>query len=92
MSSEVTQFNLYTGDEIYRNIYERYHLRKQQDGNYTDVYSGKLYQHHVTTGFLNNWHNISFTLNTDGIPVFRSSNFSFWPLYLMINELSFHLR
>ena len=26
-------------------------------------------------------------LDTDGVPVFRSSNFQLWPLYLVINEL-----
>ena len=31
--------------------------------------------------------NISFTWNTDGVPFFTSSNFSLWPLYLVINEL-----
>ncbi len=39
-------------------------------------------------GFLADKHNISFMWNTDGIPVFRSSKFSIWPLYFRINELS----
>ncbi|XP_070537248.1 uncharacterized protein [Ptychodera flava] len=30
--------------------------------------------------------------NTDGVPVFKSSSFSLWPLYLMVNELPFHER
>ena len=58
----------------------------------TDVYSGKLYQHQVASGFLINRNNISFTLNTDGIPVFKSSNVSLWPIYLIINELPFNMR
>ena len=32
---------------------------------------------------------ISVIFNTDGIPVFRSSGFSFWPL---INELPYRMR
>ena len=80
------------GDDIYDIIKERFHLRKSQDDSYTDVYSGKLYQQHVASGFLSNKNNISFTLNTDGIPVFKSSNFSFWPIYLTINELPFNMR
>ena len=31
--------------------------------------------------------NISFVLNTDGVPIFKSSKTSIWPIYLMINEL-----
>ena len=30
--------------------------------------------------------------NTDGVPIFKSSGFSIWPIFLMINELPFHLR
>ncbi|XP_063425300.1 uncharacterized protein LOC134708578 [Mytilus trossulus] len=36
--------------------------------------------------------NISFTWNTDGIPVFKSSKFSLWPFYLVINELPYKQR
>ena len=60
----------YSGDETYHIINERYHLRRSEDDIYTDVYSGKLYQHQVASGFLINRNIISFTLNTDGIPVF----------------------
>jgi len=35
---------------------------------------------------------VTLTLNTDGIPVFKSSGYSFWPLYLTLNELPFKLR
>jgi len=35
---------------------------------------------------------VTFTLNTDGIPVFKSSGYSFWPLYLTLNELPYKLR
>jgi len=67
-------------------------LKEAFDGVYSDIYSGSLYQKLVAQGILNNPSNISLTLNTDGIPAFRSSNFSFWPIYLLINELPFHLR
>ena len=36
--------------------------------------------------------NISFIMNTDGAPVFKSSKVSIWPVFLIINELPFHLR
>ncbi|CAD6207103.1 GSCOCG00012699001-RA-CDS, partial [Cotesia congregata] len=35
---------------------------------------------------------ISFTWNTDGISLFKSSKFSLWPFYLTINELPFKDR
>lgn len=31
-------------------------------------------------------------MNTDGVPVFKSSKVSIWPLYLVINELSYSKR
>ena len=31
--------------------------------------------------------NVSFTINTDGIPVFKSSKMALWPICLMIHEL-----
>ena len=52
-----------------------------------DIYDGAVYQEQMASGFLSNQSNISFILNTDGVPVFCSSSFSFWPIYLIINEL-----
>lgn len=36
--------------------------------------------------------NLSLLWNTDGVPVFKSSKFSIWPLYFVINELPFSER
>ena len=36
--------------------------------------------------------NLSFVLNTDGAPVFKSSKVSIWPVFLVINELPFKIR
>ena len=57
-----------------------------------DIYDGALYQELLANGFLIDTHNISLLFNTDGVPVFRSSAFAFWPLYLVINELPYKLR
>lgn len=46
----------------------------------------------MNNGFLTNPSNISFSWYTDGVPVFKSSKVSFWPLFLTINELPFHMR
>ena len=59
---------------------------------YSDIYDGRIYQELVELGFLSNVNNVLLLLNTDGIPVFKSSSFSFWPLHLTINELPYKLR
>lgn len=35
---------------------------------------------------------ITLTVNADGSPVFKSSNYSIWPVHLTINELPPHIR
>ncbi|XP_065900912.1 uncharacterized protein [Dysidea avara] len=60
---------------------------------YTDITSGDLYKNLVSSNTAKGIKNyITLSLNTDGIPVFHSSGYSFWPLYLSINELPFKLR
>lgn len=46
----------------------------------------------MDNGFLTNPDNISFSWYTDGVPVFKSSKISMWPLYLTINDLPFNER
>ena len=56
-----------------------------------DVTSSQLYKELISIhGFTGN--DLSLLWNTDGIPVFRSSNFSVWPLQASVNELPPHLR
>lgn len=43
-------------------------------------------------GILDFQHNVSLLWNTDGVPVFKSSKFSIWPLCFIINELPFGER
>lgn len=56
-----------------------------------DITSGQFYKHLCQPGqFLDNTSgsfNITLTWNTDGIPLFKSSSVSLWPVYLAINEL-----
>ena len=53
-----------------------------------DVYDGYLYRKFSGNAeVLDEEHNISFTFNTDGVPLFKSSRFSMWPLYFVINKL-----
>ncbi|XP_062567995.1 uncharacterized protein LOC134230240 [Saccostrea cucullata] len=73
---------------------------RQDDGMLKDICDGKLYKETFTKdGYFTNstaeHHgqlHISFQMNTDGVSLFRSSSFSIWPVYLVINELPPHLR
>lgn len=57
----------------------------------SDVYDGLEYTEHAQRGGflckLSNPANLSFLLNSDGVSVFKSSNTSFWPVFLAIIEL-----
>ena len=60
---------------------------------YEDVYDGELFGNlFYINGPLSKPENISFVLNTDGAPVFKSSNDSIWSLMMTINELDFKPR
>ena len=65
--------------------------RQRIQGSYNDILDGAAYKS-LPHGYTSKPANISVTLNTDGVPVFRSSGFSFWPIYLTINELPDQLR
>ena len=79
---------LYIGYPCLEEISKRYNLRKGRGGSQSDIYDGAVYQHLFHTGFLANKH----IVNTDGIPVFRSSSFSLWPIMLLVNELPYRMR
>lgn len=61
-----------------------------------DIFSGEEYRKLMQPGgFLSKDSalNISFTINTDGVAPFKSSNKqNFWPIFLVINELPPRLR
>lgn len=58
-----------------------------------DIHDGRIYQ---SLCFVNDAlaedTNISLTLNTDGVQVYQSTNYTMWPVLLMINELPFAMR
>jgi hypothetical protein len=64
--------------------------RGLDDGLFKDVCDGLSYRKHPDLQPGTN--NISTVWNTDGVPVFESSNYSIWPVYHMINELPYRLR
>ena len=65
--------------------------RNTQSANISDITSSVLYRELVEQhNFSSN--DLSLTWNTDGVPVFKSSRFSIWPIQSSINELPPHLR
>ena len=42
--------------------------------------------------FFSNPYNIALSLSTDGVPLYKSSTVSFWPVYLMVLNLPPHIR
>ena len=51
----------------------------------SDIYDGDGYKKHAS--FLSEPSNVSLTLNTDGVSIYRSSNVDLWPVWFTINEL-----
>lgn len=67
--------------------------RFQRNSGYgvlSDVFDGIQYKRH--SHFFDEMFNVSFTMNFDGAPKFKSSCVSIWPVQLYINELPPHLR
>lgn len=83
--------SMYARADFYDLLQFRF-TRPHRPGIISDIYDGTLYQTHFRSGFLANPNNISFTWYTDGIPIFKSSKISMWPVYLTINELPFKHR
>ena len=74
-------------------IKHRFTRPRQEKGTITDIYDGSIYKGLAKTGgILSKASNISLLWNTDGVPVFKSSHFSIWPLFFVINELPYRLR
>jgi hypothetical protein len=76
-------------------IGHRFARVKHNQNNIEDIYDSYVYKQlcdHDGPLSAKFPYNLSFTCNTDGIPLFKSSKFSIWPVYLMINELPYYLR
>lgn len=71
----------------------RFVRQKKHANNFEDIFDGRLYRDQMGNGgFLNNRNNVSFMWYTDGISIFKSTKFSVWPLFLVINELNYKER
>ena len=85
-------YALLKGKACWNEITSRYTLRKRIGENRSDIQDGNVYQNLLQTGFLQQKLNISLIMNVDGVPVFRSSSYSFWPIFVLVNELPFRIR
>ena len=57
-------------------------------GQIKDIYDGKCYRKFVQELSHNDRNGyVTAIFNTDGAPRFKSSQYSIWPVYLLINEL-----
>lgn len=82
--------NLFNREGFVDAIKHRFSKIKRNKSNIEDIYDGEIYKKLSTNNGPLSEHypfNVSFTMNTDGVPIFKSSKFSIWPVYLMINEL-----
>jgi len=78
---------------FFDDLQHRFTRVKHDASAYEDIYDGEVYKNLSSPGaFLSNPHNISLLWNTDGIPCFKSSKMSIWPLLFQINELPFRKR
>ena len=80
--------HIFTDPEFWDALKRRQHV---DSTTISDIYGGAQYSTHSQPGgFLcphTNPANVSFTFNTDGVALFRSSQTGIWPLFLVINEL-----
>ena len=74
--------------QIWMQLQKRY--SRSTDGGLHDIYDGAdSVKYTRPGGFLSADHpaNVSLTINTDGVQVFKSSDVHFWPVWLVVNEL-----
>jgi hypothetical protein len=58
------------------------------DGVMHDIWNGEILASEVKKGkFFSNREHFAFSLSTDGVPIFKSSSMSLWPVYLVVNNL-----
>ena len=86
--------NFFRRAKFYDDIQYRLRRQKAAIDNIEDIYDGRVYKELCANGkgILSCRDNISFLMNTDGVPIFKSSKVSIWPLYLAINELPYSKR
>ena len=80
----------YAPDPEFAPLLEYRFCREQEFGILSDIYDGDEYENH--SEFFESHYNVSFSLNFDGAPKFKSSSVQVWPVMLYLNELPPHIR
>lgn len=73
--------------DFVENIKYRQNRTKKNNENIEDICDGEVFKE-AEKSFVETCFHITLMWNTDGMQVFTSNNFSLWPLYLVITELS----
>lgn len=82
--------SLETNDYYYNHVIQN---RGHENGVLRDIYDGQTYRKFVESLPVEDRDRyITFTFNCDGAPTFESSNFSIYPIQLIINELPMEAR
>ena len=85
--------SLFAKETFLNDIQYRFTRTKRNIEQIEDIYDGLLYKKMMAAGeILSDKNNLSLTWNVDGVPLFKSSKFSLWPFYLVVNELPIKLR
>jgi len=67
--------------------------REPRHGFLEDIYDGKRWKSFSGRGgILATEFNTGWLLNTDGVQVFKGSNYSIWPVYMMCMNLPNQMR
>ena len=86
----------FLGPEVPDFLQYRVTRQKQNSDAIEDIFDGQLYKKHFgEDGFFRGSStqdkktqiHLSLQINTDGVAIFRSSKFSIWPVYFIVNEL-----
>jgi len=81
---------LFEETEFFEGLRYPFNRQKQNEENIEDFLDGELYNNFAD--FFSDFGNISVSWNTDGIPIFKSSKFSVWPILIKFNSLPPTLR
>lgn len=85
--------NFYSRQEFEEGLKHRFSRNKEKKENIEDIYDSQQYKDlSKNDGPLSKPYNLSFVFNTDGVPIFKSSKTSIWPIFLLINELPYKMR
>ena len=82
-------YGMFTPDPTFVKLLH-YRFTRCTTDSLCDIYDGSLYKD--CPNHFRNPYNLSFMLNYDGAPKFKSSTMQVWPIQLRINELPTMLR